>query len=79
MMTKETDQEQYGESKRMTSSVSTRFGRIGGNESGVTAIEYALVATLIAVAILGSVTLLGGKVEQMWSNIADKVANAISG
>ena len=33
------------------------------NESGATAIEYALIASLIAVAIIGAVTTVGTKVS----------------
>ena len=34
----------------------TRFAK---NESGATAIEYGLIATLIAIAIIGAATTLG--------------------
>lgn len=35
------------------------FARFLKNESGATAIEYGLIAALIAVAIIGGVTALG--------------------
>ena len=41
------------------------------NESGATAIEYGLIAALIAVAIIGAVTTLGTNT----STTFDKVAN----
>jgi pilus assembly protein Flp/PilA len=39
------------------------------DESGVTAIEYALIASLIAVAIIGAVTTVGGKVTTVFTEI----------
>ena len=47
------------------------------NENGVTAIEYALVATLIAVAIVGAVTLLGTSVTTNYENIQTEINKAI--
>ena len=39
------------------------------DESGVTAIEYALIASLIAVAIIGAVTTVGGKVSTVFTEV----------
>jgi pilus assembly protein Flp/PilA len=39
-------------------------------DAGVTAIEYALLAGLIAVAIILGVGLLGGKVGQYYDNLS---------
>ncbi len=39
------------------------------NDSGATAIEYALIASLIAVAIIGAVTTVGGKVTTVFTEI----------
>lgn len=47
-------------------------------EEGVTAIEYALVASLIAVAIIGAVLALSGSVQQLWNRISTCVANPSS-
>lgn len=79
MMKEKTDQTTSSASSNLIDSRSARFGKLTGNESGVTAIEYALLASLIAMAIVGGVALLGETVQGMWSDIADKVANAISG
>ena len=43
---------------------------------GATAIEYGLIAALIAVAIVGSLTALGGGASGMWTGIGDEVAAA---
>lgn len=40
------------------------------NESGATAIEYGLIAGLIAVVIIGAVTTLGTKVAAQFNTIA---------
>jgi pilus assembly protein Flp/PilA len=39
------------------------------DESGVTAIEYALIASLIAVAIIGAVTTVGGNISSVFNEI----------
>ncbi|AMP03384.1 Flp family type IVb pilin [Collimonas pratensis] len=39
-------------------------------EDGVTAIEYGLIAGLVAVAIIGGITLLGGKLQTLFAYIA---------
>lgn len=43
------------------------------DEDGVTAIEYALVASLIAMAILTSVALLGQQVGNLYAHVKDCV------
>jgi pilus assembly protein Flp/PilA len=42
-------------------------------EDGVTAPEYALIAALIAVVIIGAVTLLGQAVERTFNTIAGEM------
>jgi pilus assembly protein Flp/PilA len=39
------------------------------DESGVTAIEYALIASLIAVFIITALTTVGGKVSTVFSEV----------
>ena len=43
------------------------------DESGVTAIEYALIAALIAVAAIAAFTLVGTNLSTTFSTIAGKV------
>ena len=43
---------------------------------GVTAIEYALIAALIAVAIITAVTLAGDQLQATFDTIAGAVQNA---
>ena len=39
-------------------------------EEGATAVEYGLMVALIAIVIIGAVTLLGGNLEALFNNIA---------
>jgi pilus assembly protein Flp/PilA len=48
----------------------TLFLRFGRDESGVTAIEYGLIASLIAVVIITAVTLVGTNVTTAFNNVA---------
>ena len=48
----------------------TLFGR---DESGATAIEYGLIAALIAVVIIGAVTTVGGNLTTTFTNVAGGV------
>jgi pilus assembly protein Flp/PilA len=48
----------------------TLFAVLLKNESGVTAIEYALIAALIAVAAIGAFSLVGTSLSTTFSNIA---------
>ena len=41
-----------------------------GNESGATAIEYALIASLIAVALVGILTSLGTRLSSEFTEIS---------
>jgi pilus assembly protein Flp/PilA len=45
------------------------------NEDGVTAIEYALIASLIAVAIIVAVTTLGSKISKTFSSVANQLSS----
>ena len=41
------------------------------DESGATAIEYGLIAALIAVVIISAVTALGGQLETTFTEVKD--------
>ena len=43
------------------------------DESGVTAIEYALIASLIAVSIIGAVTTVGTNMSKVFGEIGAKL------
>ena len=48
----------------------TRFLK---DESGATAIEYGLIAALIAVVVVTIMTALGGKLTTAFNSLGDKV------
>ncbi|MBN3791649.1 Flp family type IVb pilin [Burkholderia sp. Ac-20353] len=43
------------------------------DEQGVTAIEYGLLATLVAVALIAGATLLGSSLNTTFSSIGTKI------
>ena len=47
------------------------FQRFLNDEEGVTAIEYALIASLIAVVIIAAVTTTGTNINNVFLKIAD--------
>ncbi|KAB2850000.1 MAG: Flp family type IVb pilin [Hyphomicrobiaceae bacterium] len=52
------------------------FSRFASDKSGATAIEYGLIAALIGVAIIASVTLTGTKVSAIFRKVATTLSNA---
>jgi pilus assembly protein Flp/PilA len=46
------------------------FKNFASNTSGATAIEYALIASLIAVALIGALTNLGHGISSTFSEIS---------
>jgi pilus assembly protein Flp/PilA len=53
--------------------MSVLFYRFIKDESGATAIEYGLIAALIAVAIIGTVSTLGGKLSNTFTKVSNKL------
>lgn len=49
------------------------FARFVKDESGATAIEYGLIAALVAVAIIGGATALGSSISDLFSRIATRL------
>lgn len=49
------------------------FLRLMRDESGATAIEYGLIASLIAVAIITGGSKLGNNLTNMFTNLASKL------
>ncbi len=48
-------------------------------EDGVTAIEYGLIAALIAVVIIAAVTLVGTELEKTFNYVGNTLKNAAPG
>ena len=53
----------------------TLLSRFAADESGATAIEYGLIATLIAVGIIGAARILGSQVSSTFNSVADAMKN----
>ena len=49
------------------------------NEKGATAIEYGLIAALIAIALITALTTLGGSLSSMFDTVASSVDTAAGG
>ena len=47
-------------------------------EDGVTAIEYGLIAALIAVVIIASVTIVGTQLRAVFTSIGTALQNALT-
>ena len=54
------------------------FKRFMTDESGATAIEYGLIAALIAVVIIGAVTSVGGSLNSTFQSVADSLGGGTS-
>lgn len=53
--------------------MSKLFARFAKDESGATAIEYGLIAALIALAITAGATTLGGSLNSAFNSISTKL------
>lgn len=51
--------------------------QIKSNDSGVTAVEYALIIGLIAIVIIGAVTLLGTSISNIFSKARCSVVGGV--
>ncbi len=51
----------------------TKFLKLIKNEKGATAIEYGLIAALIAVAAIGAMTSVGQKLNSTFNNVASSL------
>ncbi len=49
------------------------IARFANDESGATAIEYGLIAALIAVGIIAAATTLGGSLSSIFNRVATKL------
>lgn len=55
----------------MLSVISTVKHRLDREQSGATAVEYGLLIGLIAVVLIGAVALLGGRLSEVFSRVAN--------
>lgn len=55
------------------------FRRLLDSKTGITSIEYALIATLVATAIIASVAALGGNLGNAYDFVGDQLIRALGG
>jgi pilus assembly protein Flp/PilA len=60
-------------------SIVNMIKQFGRDEEGVTAIEYGLIAALVAVVIIGGATALGTNLNAMFAFLAGKISAAMAG
>ena len=51
--------------------------RLVHETEGATSVEYALIATLVAVAIIGGILSLSGALDGVWTWMAGKVESSL--
>jgi pilus assembly protein Flp/PilA len=56
----------------------TQLKRFAADQSGVTGIEYALIAMLVSIAIIASVTALGSSLNSIFDMVTSEVNSATS-
>lgn len=52
------------------------LNRFAKDESGATAIEYGLIAALIAVVIIGALTVVGTSLKTKFNTVSEKLGGA---
>ncbi len=60
----------------MLRSLFVRLATARSNERGATAIEYALIAALIAVVAIAGMSLVGNEIGNTFNNVAGTLQNA---
>ena len=55
------------------------IAQFANDESGATAIEYGLIAALIAVGIIAAATFLGGSLSSLFNHIGNTMSSAAAG
>jgi len=53
------------------SAIRRNLRRLLADDKGATAIEYGLICALIAIAMMGGLSALGGGAGGMWTNLAN--------
>lgn len=57
----------------------SKFLDLMGNEEGATAIEYALIGSLLSIAIIGSVVAINGSMVGIYEEIQSYLVPALEG
>ncbi|MEM6475693.1 MAG: Flp family type IVb pilin [Pseudomonadota bacterium] len=59
--------------------LTTFLKHIGNDESGATAVEYGLIASLVVLAAMGGYQALGDQNDTGWGNLERRVTDAMGG
>ena len=59
--------------------IKTAFRKFWYDQNGATAVEYALIAGLVSVAVIAGASLLGVNVGGLFTRIAGCMSNPVSG
>jgi pilus assembly protein Flp/PilA len=51
--------------------------KLGADRRGATAIEYGLIVGLIAIAMMGGLSMLGGGNNGMWGKVSNSITSAM--
>ncbi len=51
--------------------------KIAADRKGATAIEYGLIASLVVIAIIGSLNIFAGETIALWSTVETSMQNAV--
>ncbi|RDE10013.1 Flp family type IVb pilin [Pelagibacterium lacus] len=51
------------------------FKKFAADESGATAIEYGLIAALMAVVVIAAINILGPEIEKSFGSIGEQLTN----
>jgi pilus assembly protein Flp/PilA len=55
-----------------------RFESFCSDESGATAIEYGLIAALVSVAAIASLTAMGNSLKTLFGTVDNELTNAVA-
>ncbi|MFV3411310.1 Flp family type IVb pilin [Pseudomonas nitroreducens] len=64
--------------KNLTLKLYCKAKAFAADQEGATAIEYAVIAGLISVVVIGGASIIGGDLGTIMENIQDEVKKAVS-
>ncbi|MDE2583095.1 MAG: Flp family type IVb pilin [Rhodospirillales bacterium] len=62
----------------MLTTLSRSFLELRNDRRGVTALEYGLLAALIAIALISALTAFSGKVQNLFNGVGNTVNNVVT-
>jgi len=65
--------------RRLVTSLGLRVKGFAANERGTTAIEYAFIAALVSMGIVGALSAMSGSLMDLFGSISSTLSGASSG